>query len=78
MAMYLEIHFQSASADGLRKFVESVRCPVDEMTPSYDSFHSSGSASHVLRYITCCKELNGVLKRKVSALHSGVRYEEGA
>lgn len=75
--MYIEIHFQSASADGLRKFIESVKCPIDDVTPSFDAYHSTGGETHVLRYVTCCKELNHHLKRKISALHSGVHYEEG-
>ena len=74
--MYIEIHFQSASPDGLRKFIESVKCPIDEITPSFDSFHSTGDQTHVLRYITCCREMNILLKRKISALHAEVRYEE--
>lgn len=76
-AMYIEIQFQSASTDGLRKFIEAVECPIDEVTPSLDSAHSSDQNVHVLRYVTCCKEFNALLKRKVSALHSGVKYKEG-
>jgi len=74
--VYIEIHFQSASPDGLRKFIESVACPIDGVSPSFDSFHSPGDQSHILRYITCCREMNGLLKRKISALHAEVRYEE--
>jgi hypothetical protein len=74
--VYIEIQFQSASTDGLRKFIESVRCPIDEITPSLDSAYSVQEGHPILRYITCCKELNGLLKRKVSALHSGVAYQE--
>lgn len=74
--MYIEIYFQSASADGLRKFIESVQCPIDEVIPSLDSAHASGENTHVLRYVTCCKELNSLLKRRISALHAGVRYQE--
>ena len=74
--MYIEIQFQSASTDGLRKFIESVQCPIDEVAPSLDSAHSPEGGAHVLRYVTCCKELNALLKRKVSALHAGVQYKE--
>ena len=77
-AMYIEVHFQSASADGLRKFIESVKCPIDEVTPSFDSYHSTDNGPHVLRYITCCHDLNHLLKRKISALHTGVQYQEGS
>lgn len=75
--MYIEIRFRSASMDGLRKFVEAVQCPIDGMKPSFDSHHSSEGDSHLLRYITCCKELNSLLKRKISSLHAGVQYQEG-
>lgn len=75
--MYLEFHFHSESTDGLRKFVESVKCPVDDLHPTFDPHHSSSQGPHILRYITCCKELNAILKRKVSALHTGMKYVEG-
>jgi hypothetical protein len=76
--VYIEVHFQSASADGLRKFIESVQCPIDEVAPSLDSAHSPEGGTHVLRYVTCCRELNALLKRKISVLHSGVKYKESA
>lgn len=76
MIVYIEIQFQSASADGLRKFIEAVECPIDEVMPSLDSAHSLDQGVHVLRYVTCCKEFNALLKRKISALHSGVKYRE--
>ena len=75
--MFLEFHFHSESTDGLRKYVESVKCPVDELHPTFDPQHSSSQGVHVLRYITCCRELNGILKRKVSTLHTGMNYVEG-
>ncbi len=75
--MFIEVHFQSASPDGLRKFIESVKCPIDDIHPSFDSFHSGQEGPHILRYITCCTDLNHLIKRKVSALHSDVKYNEG-
>lgn len=76
--MFIEIQFQSTSTDGLRKFIESVQCPIDEVAPSLDFAHSPEGGAHVLRYVTCCKELNTILKRKISALHAGVKYKESA
>lgn len=75
--MYIEVRFRSASADGLRKFIEAVQCPIEGVAPSFDSHYSEEGDSHLLRYMTWCRELNGLLKQKISSLHAQVQYQEG-
>jgi hypothetical protein len=74
--MILEIHFHSASPDGLRKFIESSKCPIDEMNPSLDFIRQAEDGSHILRYVVCCKEFYDTLRRKILKLHADAKIEE--
>jgi hypothetical protein len=75
--MIIEIHFHTTSPDGLRKFVESLKCPIDQITPSFDDLRQLESGHYELRYATCCKELFNKVKKKVLSLHADVKVIQG-
>jgi hypothetical protein len=74
--MILEVHYKSASPDGLRKFIESSKCPIDEINPSLDFIRQAEDGTHILRYVTCCMEFHDTLKRKILKLHADAKIEE--
>jgi len=74
--MIIQIFFKTASADGLKKFIESAKCHIDDLSPSFDSFRHHDDGQYELRYVTCCKEFADNLRRKVTALHADVHTQE--
>jgi hypothetical protein len=74
--MIFEVHFHSASPDGLRKYIESNKCHLDGVEPSFDFLRRFEDGHYALRYVTCCKEFHDQLRRKVLSLHADAKIQE--